>query len=115
MEVKKKDNVFCIEQTESRNIEVGKFAFMLNEAGLPEDVDLSLLEKKADTRVEAMKANFVTILNGKSLSYTELGKEYMSITKFKKDTANAHIREACEKKIIEKDENEKYKLCEVAV
>ena len=114
LEVTKEKNVFCVEETESRNVEVGKFAFTLNENGLPEYADLAV--EKTDERIEKMKNIFSAILqNGKVLSHTELRKEYMKVSGYKEVTGNKHIDEALSIGIIEKDENGKYKLCEVTV
>jgi len=114
LEVTKDGNVFCVEETESRNIEVGKFAFTLNENGLPEHADLSA--GKTDERVEKMRGVFSEILqNGKVLSHTELRKEYMQISGYKTSTGDKHIGEALNIGIIEKDEIGKYKLCEVTI
>ena len=115
LEVSKDKNVFCVEETESRNIEVGKFAFTLNENGLPEYADVSVVEK-TNERIETMRSRFSEVLqNGKVLSHTELRKEYRELSGYKEVTGNKHIDEALSIGIIEKDESGKYKLCEVTI
>ena len=115
LEVEKKGNNFVVQHSDSRNRETGKWAFCFDDKDLLKEGEIQeKSENSAEKRLVKMEEDFLRVLGKKVLSFTELRDKYMTEAGVAKDTANKHIRRAFDKKIIEKDENEKYKLCVVA-
>ncbi len=112
LDVEKKEGIFLVRETDCRNVGTGEWAFTIDETGLLQPADTTQIQSKTELRMEKMKQDFTTIfVDGRIRTFTELRTEYMAISKFKQDAANRHIGEACDKNIIQKTGDGKYKLC----
>ena len=108
LEVEKKGSVFCVKETDCRNMLTGKWAFSLDENALPQE---AVVIPKKENRVEKMIQAFSTILaKGNVLSFTELKKAYMKISGFKIDAAHKHIGEMTKKGFLKKTSDDRYQL-----
>lgn len=109
--VEKRDDVFTVEETDCRNVATGKWAFKLDENGLPHQAEVEPKKSKAEKRIEVMKRHFAEILTGVApLTFTELRNKYMPIAKVKIDAANKHIGEMVQIDFLKKGDDEKYQL-----
>lgn len=111
LEVEKKGDVFNVEETDCRNIATGKWAFNLDDSGLPQKAEIETPQSKTEQRIENMKNHFTKALsNGKILTFTELRDTYMLISGVKIDAANKHVSEMTKEMFLTKTTDEKYKL-----
>lgn len=108
LEVEKKCNVFYVKETDCRNIPTGEWAFSLDEEGLPQE---AVIISKVDKRIRGMEQAFSTILiDGTTLSFSELRNAYMKVSNLKIDAANKHIIEMTSKGFLKKTSDERYQL-----
>ena len=112
LEVGKQDDIFVVQETESRNMETGTWAFCFDEKGILKKAEIQdKKEKKAGQRIEKMEECFSKILTeDKILSYSDLRRKYMSLANVKTDAANKHIKEMTESEFLKKREDGKYEL-----
>ncbi len=107
-EVEKKENMFCVKETDCRNIPTGDWSFSLDEDGLPQRAIIVTKKEKKENRKEEI---FTTILtDSEPLTYTKLRTKYMEISNFKVDASNKHIIEMADKGFLIKTNDGKYQL-----
>lgn len=110
-EVKKDGLIFKVEETDCRNIPTDNWCFTLDESGIPIQLDIEPELSKEEIQMNKMKENFCFILAGqKSLSYTSLSTEYSELTGLKTPTSNRHIGMAVKAGIIQKGNDNNYRL-----
>jgi len=92
-----------------RDIDFPAFAFTVGADGLPYEVDQ--VEATESRKSAEMADNFKHILPGlRSMSYTELCKEYAEISGAADRTVKRHIAQACKSGLIKKSANGIYRL-----
>lgn len=107
-EVEKKDNVFCIKETDCRNISTGEWSFSLDDDGLPQRAIIVTKKEKRGNRKEEIFTIILT--DSEPLTYTQLRAKYMEISNFKVDASNKHIIEMTDKGFLIKTNDGKYQL-----
>ena len=112
LEVVKKDDIFIVSNTESRNRATGLWTFCFNELGLLKEGEIQDKTKdKAEQRTAQMEERFSTILTeDKILSHSDLKRKYMALSEFKENTAIKHIMEMTENGLLKKRDDGKYEL-----
>lgn len=111
-EVTKKDNVFTLKQTESRNKPIGDIQWIMDDNGNIVRKDKDNQQIKAETK-EANTAIWRQIyakLNVGIASYNQLNKTYSEIQRCSIPTANRHIKLAISNGILSKTTDGQYKL-----
>jgi len=112
---KRRENNFVVTHTDSRYKETGEWAFRFDEDGLLIAGEIqNKTQNKPEQGIVKMEQYFSKIFTeNKSLSNSDLKKEYMALSGLKESAANKHIREMTEKGFLKKGEDGNYELADV--
>jgi len=110
-QVVKKENIFEIEQAESRNEPIEGFSFELNADKLPVEVEALPKVSRANATDQKKRDAFKECLPpDKSMKYAELAALYMEFYGCEKSSAKNHIAEGIKKKYLKKLSNGDYEF-----
>lgn len=110
-QVKKVDQIFEVEQTDSRNQPAESFSFKLDERGIPIPMEYTQKTSTQDRTILKMKETFRLCLpTFVSRSYTELTNLYCEYYGCKISTSQAHVAKALQHGFLKHEEDGSYKF-----
>lgn len=111
-EITKKNNVFCMSQTETRNKPIGDIKWVMDNDGniARQDKDIQQIRTEAKEEKSALWRQVFAKLNVTVSTFNRIAAAYKEITGCSISTANRRISEAVKSGILSKDTDGNYRL-----